>query len=122
MTSPSLEIMNAAQDTVTVQDARGRNLSIRQLNALDRFRIFGLLGPENAKNEQCLGYATLAYAVTRIDDDPQPRAASMLVLEALIQTLDDDGLVAVAQAIGKHFLPGAEAVKDEVKKESSTPG
>lgn len=121
--TPSQAIVKAASQTAAVTDPRGRSISLRKLNALDRMKLFELVGADNAKNEQYLGYATLAYMVAAIDGESAPRPTTKLQLEAMVQRLDDDGL----EAIGNHFAEQAEALKesgdgtDALKNGSSTP-
>jgi hypothetical protein len=111
--SPSQELSKPAKESVT--DSRGRVLVVRKMNALDRLRVFELIGAENASNEPYLGYANLAYSVESIDGGPLPVPRTKLALEGAVQKLDDDGLAAVAQAFLKIYAATAEETKDAVK-------
>ena len=80
-------------------DARGRALSIKPPTALDRLRLFKAVGPVLAENPRYVGYATLAMAVTAIDGVPVPPPANEAQVEALVERLGDEGLVAVGEAL-----------------------
>jgi hypothetical protein len=97
--TPSQAIKAAAAKTVDVTDSRGRVISIGTLNALEKLRMFEVVGAENAANQAYLGYATLAFLVNAIDGVPVARPTAKRELEALVARLDDDGL----NAVGKHF-------------------
>src|ERR1700722_10257800 len=98
--TPSQTIKVAASKTVDVTDARGRVISIGTMSALDRMRLFEMIGPTNSANEAYLGYATLASHVRAIDGEPVNRPTGKRELEALVKLLDDDGM----NAVGQHFL------------------
>ena len=101
-------------------DPRGRKIALRKINALDRLRLFELVGAENSRNEPYLGYASLAYHVASIDGDAVAKPASKAQLEALIQRLDDDGLNAVAAAL-PGLYPDASGSEELLKNASGTP-
>lgn len=101
--TPSQTIIDAANATVTVTDPRGRQITIKDLSALDKMRLASLVGAQNVKNEVVMGYAKLAYTVMAIDGQPQPRLTTWLKVEALVQRLGDDGLIAIGTAMAKHF-------------------
>ena len=97
--TPSQAIVKAASFPQTVTDAQGRALGVRKLGALDRLKMFEVVGPDNARNEAYLGYAALAFHVTSIDGEAVGRPANRMQLEALVQRLGDDGLEAVGSAL-----------------------
>lgn len=99
--TPTQAIVKAASQTATVTDARGRSIAIRKLGPLDRMKLFEVVGPENSRNEQYVGYAALAFIVSAIDGEPVARPNSKLALEALVQRLDDDGMDAVARHLAE---------------------
>ena len=116
-TTPSQEVIKAANATNVVTDARGRKIEVRKLKTLDRMRLFELVGAENSMNDRYLGYATLAFSVVGINGDALPRPDSKLALEALVQQLDDDGFEAVAKSFVDSIAsaPSADELKDQVK-------
>ena len=93
---PSKQIVSAADETSTVRDSLGRDLSVRAPNALDRLRLFKALGPSLSENLSYVGMALLAYVVSAVDGVPVPLPGSEANIEALIQRLGDAGLSAVA--------------------------
>ena len=93
--------------TATVVDALGRTIKVRRLSAIDRMRISRAVGGENSGNDRYVGYCTLAAAVVEIDGIAAP-SMTALQMEATVQRLDDDGLVAVANAL-KALTPGLDA-------------
>lgn len=111
MTTPSEEIVAAANATATVNDKRGRQIIIKKLNALDRMRIAELVGPENVKNDVYFGYALFAYYVVSIDGLPRPRGTK-LQIESTVQLLDEDGLLAVAGGVKEHFTADEQQVDE----------
>ncbi len=94
--TPSQSIVKAANTSEAVTDARGRSIGIKKMGPLDRLRFFELIGAENSKNEQYVGYAALAYMVVSIDGEAVIRPTSKAHLEALVNRLDEDGMDAVA--------------------------
>ena len=101
-------------NTASFKDARGRKIEIRKLKPLDRMRLVELVGSDNANNDRYLGYATLAYCVNSIDDQPVGIPSNKVGLEGIVKELDDDGIDAVAQGIKKYFLP-TESNEDALK-------
>jgi hypothetical protein len=99
--TPSQAIVNSASTTQIVTDSKGRQIGIRRMKALDRLRMFEVLGAENAKNEPYLGYAALAFHVCSIDEEKINRPTSKLQLEGLIQHLGDEGMEAVGEELQK---------------------
>ena len=97
--TPSQAVVKAATMPQTVTDTQGRTLGVKKLGALDRLKMFEVVGADNAKNEAYLGYAALAFHVTSIDGDPIGRPANRMQLESLVQRLGDDGLEAVGAAL-----------------------
>jgi len=99
MDTPSQEIIAASNATEDLKDALGRAIQIKRLNALDRMRLFEIVGADNVRNDYYLGYATLAFQVVKIDGENIPRPNSKIALEGLVQRLGDDGITAVAEAM-----------------------
>ena len=116
--TPSEAVVKAANEIITVADARGRQIGVRKIGALDRMRLFECAGAENSKNEPYMGYAALAYSVASIDGEPVAKPTKLMHLEALVQRLDDDGLNAVAQ----HFASLAEDSQDAEALLKNAPG
>jgi hypothetical protein len=99
MGTPSQQIVSAASAVLTVCDDTGRTLTLKRLGALDRLRLFKVVGPELAENPPYLGIAMLAVSVTAVDGVPVPFPATEGQLEGLVQRLGDSGIQAVAQCL-----------------------
>jgi hypothetical protein len=112
--TPTQAIVKAANEVHTVE-AQGRTFGVRKLQALDRLKMFEVVGAENSKNEAYLGYAALAFHVVSIDGETVNRPTSKLQLEALIQRLGDDGMDAVGAALEKLFLAQPDGGTEPIK-------
>ena len=110
--TPSEAIVKAANQTASVTDARGRVITFRAFNALERIKFFEAVGAENSKNQEYVGLAALAAVVRSIDGDAIPRPANKAQIEALVGRLDDDGLTAVGLELQKQ----AEQPEDDALK------
>lgn len=83
----------------SVVDSTGRIIKVIRRSALDRMRMFRAAGPENSDNRSWMIYATLASMVTEIGGIKYPMPSSVIQIEAMVQTLDDHGIEAVAAAL-----------------------
>ena len=113
--TPSETIVKAANQPTARIDAAGRSIGIRKMQALDRLKMFEVVGADNARNEPYLGYAALAFHVSSIDGEPVGRPTNKIQLEALVQRLGDDGLNAVGDAVQEMIAPkeeDAETIKN----------
>lgn len=110
--TPSQVAVNSANAVTVVKDALGREIGIKKMLTLDRLRMFEVVGPENSKNDQYLGYAALAFSVVSIDGVAYSRPTNKLQLEALVQHLGDEGM----EAVGSYFADLAESKKSEAEQ------
>lgn len=96
---PSDEIVEAALAPTTATDARGRKFVLRKPPMSMQYRLVELIGGDAAKNEVYMGMILPILWIAQIDDDTifPPRTKSEL--EALIDRVDDDGMLAIAQAL-----------------------
>jgi hypothetical protein len=101
---PSLSI-------VTVEDKQGRSIEVRKLKPIERMRLFQMIGAENAMNGPYLGYANLAYSVSKLEGEAVPVPQNVTGLEAMVKRLDQDGLDAVGEAF-KKLYPDAAAQEE----------
>ena len=109
--TPTQAVVRAAAATVqTDPDALGRTWTVRKMSALDRLRLFKVLG-DLAENRMYMGTCALAACVTACDGESVGALTSVLKLEALVDRLGDEGLEVVGKAISEHF--GAKS-DDEV--------
>jgi hypothetical protein len=100
---------------VTVTDRRGRKITVRRLTALDRLRLFEMLGSRLADNMMYISYALSALCVSAIDGDQEHGPATKIQLESLVQRLDQDGIEAATAAHREHFEAGETADAGAVK-------
>ena len=98
-TSPSTHIVTQAASTITIVDADGRTLVLRRLSALDRLRLYKLVGAYLGTNAPYLGLASLAVSVCSIDGVPMPPPVTEAQLEALVGRLGDAGFAAASAAM-----------------------
>jgi hypothetical protein len=97
--TPTQTHLKSLTATQLIQDAEGRTLTIRNLTALDKLRLFKAAGPTLSQNHLWLGMATLATSVTAIDDVPIPPPTSEAQIESLVSRLGDSGIAAIARAL-----------------------
>lgn len=108
--TPSEAILSEACRSRTVTDSQGRQLVVQPLTALHTLRLLKAAGPELSLNDAWLSMASLAFAVTAIDDMPVPPPATEAQIEAIIARLGDAGVTAVADAIGEATPTVAEPI------------
>jgi hypothetical protein len=96
---PSRRIIQDANQVSSVRDARNRKIEFRRSNALDTLRLLKAAGPDLSQNEAWLSMASLAFAVTSIDDVPTPQPTNEAQIESLIDKLGDVGIAAIAATL-----------------------
>ena len=117
MLNPTEQLVATAQQQFDVTDARGRTITLRKPGVLAQFRLVEALG-ETAANTTYVNMVLPLIFVAAIDGDSVGPLSSKLVVEALIQRLDDDGLAAVINGVEASFgKPNPEAAKDALKKD-----
>lgn len=114
--APSAQFVAQGKRVVTKQDSQGRTLKIKFLSTLDRMRISKVVGGDLSKNDVYLGYATLAYCVTAIDEEPVPPPVTVLELEFLVERLGDAGLAVVAETYQVDFADLTKGINIELAK------
>lgn len=100
--SPSVEVVKAAMAESSVTDARGRKITLRKPGALAQFRLMEAVGGTNA------GYIHMCMPliyVAAIDGDSVSPIRTKGEVEALVQRLEEDGLVAVSEGVETNFAP-----------------
>lgn len=103
---PSDEVVARAASEVTVQDSAGRQITLRKPGILAQFRLVEAMGAEAAANETYRMMCLPLLYVAAINGDPVLQPTSKLELEALIQRLDEAGMVAVQQGMAQVTAPG----------------
>lgn len=115
--TPSQQVVRRASVERTVTAADGKVISYRPLRTLERMDLNAIAGAQNALNLAWMADASLAFSVTKIDGQPEPKPATMPQLRALILRLGDDGMDAIADDV-RASMPAegeadAAAVKDK---------
>lgn len=99
----------------TVIDAQGRKIVVRQLHALDHYRLAKIMG-EAGDSGWARQIAVTAVAVCEIDGEPEAFPNTEREVEALIQLLGSDGFEAANKAIAELHKskpkPNPEAAKN----------
>lgn len=91
----------AANGVVMATDTRGRTIGVKKMNALQRMRLFKLIGADGATNPQYVGYAILAASAVSLNGAAMGAGdvGSLIELEHRVQILDDDGLDAIGKVL-----------------------
>ncbi len=98
-----------ANENPTVTDSRGRVLRLKRPNALAQYRLVDALGP-SAENRVYLSMCIPLIYVSEIDGEPVSQPSTKLQVEALIQRLDDPGLLALNAGVAQHFSSDEQEV------------
>jgi hypothetical protein len=113
---PSDEVVQQSLLPCTVKDARGRLISLQKPGVLAQFRMIEMLGAQLAENQVYVGMVLPLMYIAEIDGEPVARMTTKRELEALIQRLDEDGIMAVAEGVEKNFgRPNPEADQAALK-------
>jgi len=83
---------------LTVTDARGRVIKLRELDPGDMLDLIEA-APQCDAFSQWLQYAQVMYSVDQIGDIPIPRPTNKTQVKAIARQLGNDGLVAVSAAL-----------------------
>ena len=102
-------------------DETGRVITFRKLNALDRMRVFEVLGAALSENAAYLGYALTAASVTSVNAQPVAFPKTKTTLESAVQLLGDEGIDAVSKAYRDRFASGETGDLDTIKNSPETP-
>lgn len=111
--SPSEEVVKKANKIFYVTDARGRRLGLKKPGILAQYRLVEMLGT-SAQNSTFMGMLLPITFVCEIDEDSVSFPASRRELDALIQRVDEDGLMAIQKGIEEEFGTDTQGT-DEIK-------
>lgn len=101
--TPSAQLIAQAAKEVIVTDSRGRSIKLRKPGVLAQFRLVEAVGPETAKNAVYMNMVMPIIYVAQIDGDPVSVPTTKREVEALIQRLDEDGVVVVSQGVQENY-------------------
>ena len=119
--TPTAAIIAPATTLRTVVAPDGRRLTLRQLSALDKLRLFKAAGPTLAQNQPWLGMALLACSVATIDDIPVPPLVNELQIEAMVNRLGDSAIAAIAEALRGNIQPTQSELLANAGNSAGTP-
>ena len=95
VSSPSNELIEKANQPVTVTDARGRVITLKKPSVLAQYRLVEMVGGDTAANQTYMTMIMPLMFITKIDEEFVIAPQTKRELEALIQLLDEDGITAV---------------------------
>lgn len=107
-------VAGSVRDIRYVTDARGRVLGVRKLSALERMRVVKAVA-QFAAIDRYLGMAVTVASVAEIDGVPQALPMNDRQVEAIIATLDDDGIDAVQPLVTEIYGGAAEGEIEAAK-------
>lgn len=120
--TPTQKVVREARPQKTVHDSRGRTIVYRPLSILDQARLYRAIGAEHSGNSAYMNLVNVTAAVVSIDGEPGPPITSMLMVEARMEWLGDEGYAAIltqAQKDADDLMDEAEnasvSFRDEVK-------
>ena len=93
--TPSQQIIAAAQQSATVKDSRGRDVSIRRVAGAIMARFIRACGPA-ADIQTYFGEAIIRASVTAVDGVPVPFPRTAAEVDGLWDRVDQDAAVAAA--------------------------
>lgn len=97
--TPTAEVIRDANGTATITDERGRVLTVKKLSSLKKLKLQELIGASAAGIPSYMGTAVAACSVIRIDGQDVPWPATKLQFEAIVDRLDEEGIVAATVAL-----------------------
>ena len=103
--SPTQQIVDDANRIEYTTDTLGRTLGVTRINAKLRRRVVKSLSPAQGDKQQYLFMALIACACVSIDGTPVQFPTSELLIDALIDRLEQEGLDAVGLCIALNFTP-----------------
>lgn len=83
-------------EPIVLTDAKGRKLMLRPLNVMAQVRLLRAIGPEQSQNAPYVNIVQAAAGVSEIDGVPMPFPTNERMIDAAIERIGDDGLMAVA--------------------------
>lgn len=107
------EVKTTASTDVEVTDARGRLLTLRKPNVLAQYQLVRMLGADASANQTYLAMVMPLLYLQSIDGETAG-FSNQRELDAVIQKLDEEGLMALSKSIAENF--GNQNDADAVKK------
>ncbi len=115
--SPSEQFIKEGKEEYSIIDSNGRNLTIKKPNLVDQYRFVAALGDELSSNRTFCAMCNPIRFVTSIDGIPVSRPTNINEIYALIDRVNEEGLMAVVEGIKKHYADETEEeAKENLKK------
>lgn len=110
---PSDEII-AEANKVDFVVAGTMRIGIKKPGVLSQYRLVEMIGAEASRNEVYMAMVSPILWVTDIDGEPQPAPSSKRELEALIQRLGEEGILAITNQLSERAAAAnaGESVKN----------
>ena len=115
--TPSQTLTENARTEAVITDAKGRSIKLKQPNVLAQYQLVEVLGAV-AGNSHYMAMATPLTYVAAIDGELIARPKTKREFEALVQQLDNEGLLAVLEGIQANFGSPSAADQDQELKNS----
>lgn len=115
--NPSEAVVAESKAEATVKDSAGRMLTLVKPNVLATIRLIKALG-DTARNSVYMTLVTPITYLTAIDGDPVFPCATEREIEALIQRLDEHGLMALIDGVQTHFAGMPREAEEAALKNS----
>ena len=106
---------SAPSNGTVVTDARGRRIRLTRPPVLAQYKLVQLIGGEAAANGAYVQMVLPLLFVAAVDDDPVSFPAKAIEIDALIQRLDEDGIVAVTKGVYENFSRGKPETERDAK-------
>jgi hypothetical protein len=100
--SPAAQLIAKAAVVVIVPDDKGRKITLKKPGVLAQYRLIDALG-DSAKNETYVNMCLPLLYVVDVNGQPEVPLTTKLLVEALIQRLDDEGIAAVMKGVRENW-------------------
>lgn len=101
-------------------DAKGRKLTLRDMNVLDQVRLLRAIGADQSRNQPYVQIVNMAASVSQIDEVPCIMPTNERLIDAAIERIGDEGFAAIMVEMQRRvdaLMAAAEAAAGgEVKK------
>jgi len=101
--TPSQAIVEDANRTYTVNDARGRAIEFCRPDTSRQRRLLKAISNDSANKQQLFGMYVVAVSVVSIDGDIISFPANELQVDALVDRIGDAGFAALTVEMPKKF-------------------
>lgn len=114
--TPTEQVIKQAGAETTITDAKGRVIVLRKPGVLAQFKIVEAAGTA-AANQVWMGMVMPLIYVASVDGEAVYCPTTRREIDALIQRLDEDGIIAVMQEVQALFgVADTESAKADLKK------